>query len=111
MPDQFRILMKGELARNLTEFRERVGLVRRGRLDDDWDQEFGRLRLRTREQGLVDLKLWRYADDDWMVNLRYEKDPLPADEAERWRRRVVDAATAVEMTITAQSEMERPKPW
>lgn len=55
MRDQFRILMKGELARNLNEFCERLGLVRRGRLSDDWDQEFGRLELRSREQGWVNL--------------------------------------------------------
>jgi hypothetical protein len=102
---QFFVRMQGDLAGNLTEFRERVGLERRGRLSDDWDQEFGRLRLRPRERGLVDLTLWRgYEDDDWKVNLIYDKDPLPVEEAEKWRQKVLDAAAAVGMTITAQSE-------
>jgi hypothetical protein len=103
---QFVVRMRGELAGNLAEFRDRIGLQRRGRLTDDWDEEFGRLRLRDREQGLIELKLWRYEDDDWKVNLTYEKDPLPTDEAEQWRQKVLDAAAAVGMTITAQSGLE-----
>lgn len=48
---QFFVGMKGRLARHLSEFREEVGLKPAGRLSDDWDQEFGWLRLRSREQG------------------------------------------------------------
>lgn len=107
---QFFVRMKGDLAEHLLEFRERVGLERRGRLSDDWDQEFGRARLRSREQGLVDLTLWRYEDDDWNIRLTYEKDPLPAVEAEQLRRKVLDAAAAAGMTVTAQSGMESPGP-
>lgn len=111
MPSQFRIRMKGELAGNLDGFCERVGLEGRGRLDDDWDQEFGTLGLRSREQGLVDLTLWRgFTDNDWSINLTYDKHPLPSDEAERLRQKVLDAAAAAGMTITAQSGMQSPKP-
>lgn len=110
METQFFVRMKGELGRNLAEFRERVGLERRGRLDDDWVQEFGRLRLRSREEGLTELKLWRYQDHDWMIELTYERDPLPADEAEELREKIVDAAAAAGMTTTAQSRAGRPKP-
>jgi hypothetical protein len=111
MRDQFRILMKGDLAPSLTEFREWVGLQRRGRLSDDWDQEFGRREVRSREQGWVNLALWRgFEDDEWMVTLKFEKDPLPAAEAEQLRQKVLDAAAAVGMTITAESGLEWPKP-
>lgn len=110
MHGQFRIWMKGELASRLAGFRERVGLERYGRLSDDWDQKFGQLELRPREQGWVNLTLWRYEGDEWSIDLTYEKDPLPADEAEQLRRRVLDAAAAAGMTITAQSGMESPKP-
>ncbi|MER6812727.1 hypothetical protein ABT299_25985 [Spirillospora sp. NPDC000708] len=49
------------------------------------------------------LTLWRYADDDWMIALTYERDPLPVDEAEALRRNILDAVTAVGLTVTAQS--------
>ena len=110
MHGQFRIRMKGDLAGNLSEFRDRVGLQRRGRLSDDWDQEFGRRELRSRDEGWVNLRLWRHEDDEWLVNLTYEKDPLPADEAEQLHQKVLDAAVAVGMTITAESGLEWPKP-
>jgi hypothetical protein len=110
MHGQFRILMNGALAGNLSDFCERVGLRRRGRLSDDWDQEFGWREVRSREQGWVNLMLWRHEDDDWSVDLTFEKDPLPADEAEQLRQKVLDAAAAAGMTITAESGLEWPKP-
>ena len=109
MSYQFRICMGGELAGNLPEFLDRLDMERRGRLDDDWDEEFGRRRMRSREQGLVELTLWRYEPDDWLVSLTYTNDPLPADEADQLRRKVLDAAAAAGMTITAQSGMESPR--
>jgi hypothetical protein len=112
MSTQFFVRMKGELAGNLVEFCKRVGLRRRGRLNDDWDQEFGRRELRSRDQGWVNLTLWRgFEDDDWKVKLTYEKEPLSASEAEQWRQKVLNAAAAVGMTITAESGVESPKPW
>lgn len=102
MNDQLRIRLKGKLGGQLSGFREELGLNPRGRLDDDWDQEFGRRELRPREQGLVKLTLWRYADDDWMIALTYERDPLPTDEAEELRLNILDAATAAGLTVTAQ---------
>ena len=103
MNDQLWVRMKGELSGHLSRFREQVGLNPRGRLDDDWDEEFGQRELRPKEQGLVKLTLWRYADDDWMIELTYERDPLPSDEAEGLRRTILDAATAAGLTVTAQS--------
>ncbi|UUU23828.1 hypothetical protein [Streptomyces sp. DSM 40750] len=83
-------------------FREQLELNPRGRLGDDWDQEFGRRDLRSTEQGQVKLTLWRYAEDDWMIALTYERDPLPSDEAEELRRNILDAAVAVGLVVTAQ---------
>ncbi|WP_406251955.1 hypothetical protein OH786_00035 [Streptomyces atratus] len=84
-------------------FRDQVGLTPRGRLDDDWDQEFGRRELRPRELGRVELSLWRYADDDWKVSLRYDRDPLPTEEVEELRRTILDAATRAGLTVSAQT--------
>lgn len=109
MHSQFRVRMKGKLAGQLSEFLEQAGLERCGRLDDDFDQVFGQRELRTRQQGWVKLTLLRgFTDDDWKVKLTYEKDPLPADEAEALRRKVLDAAVAAGMTITAGSGVESP---
>ncbi|MFE5325727.1 hypothetical protein ACFRCG_04840 [Embleya sp. NPDC056575] len=75
---------------------------RGGRLDDGWDEEFGRSELRTVEEGRVEVSLWRYADDDWMVSLDYARDPLPVDETEALRRTILHAAARAGLAITAQ---------
>lgn len=103
MHDQLQIRMKGELdADRLSTFRDDVGLTPRGRVGDDWDEEFGRRELRTAEEGRIKVSLWRYADDDWLVSLDYARDPLPAEEAEALRRTILDAAARAGLTITAQ---------
>ena len=101
--------MNGALAGNLAGFCERVGLHRRGRLSDDWDQEFGWRELRAREQGWVNLMLWRHEDDEWSVELTFETNPLPDEEAAQLRQEILDAAAAVNMTIVAESGLERPR--
>ncbi|MEU9702536.1 hypothetical protein [Streptomyces sp. NPDC047981] len=103
MNEQLQIRMKGELGDRLSAFREEVGLARRGRLSDEWDEEFGRRELRSKEEGRVRLTLWRYADDDWTVSLTYERDPLPDAEVAELRRSILDAAARAGMTISAQS--------
>lgn len=104
MNSQLSIRLKGTFGRGgLSEFRDRVGLTPRGRVDDDWDEEFGRRELRPEQAGRVRLSLWRYADDDWMLSLRYEDDPLPAAEVEELRRTVLDAAAGAGLTVTAQT--------
>ena len=103
MNSQLRIRMRGNLGQHLSDFRSRVGLSPRGRLNDDWDEEFGRRELRPREEGQVKLTLWRYEDDDWVISLTYENDPLPSDEAEELRRTILDAAAAAGLTVTTQS--------
>ncbi|MET9318695.1 hypothetical protein ABZX75_00625 [Streptomyces sp. NPDC003038] len=103
MNSQLKIRMKGEFPKGgLSVFRDQVGLTPRGRLDDDWDEEFGRRELRPKELGRVDLTLWRYADDDWMISLSYERDPLPAEETEDLRRTILDAVAHAGLTVTAQ---------
>ncbi|MGW0754238.1 hypothetical protein [Streptomyces sp. NPDC002587] len=95
--------MKGTFAKGqLSLFRGQVGLTPRGRLDDEWDEEFGRRELRPKEAGLVELSLWRYADDDWMIALHYEREPLPAGETEELRRVILGAAAQAGLTVTAQ---------
>ncbi|GAB1815539.1 hypothetical protein MUNTM_45770 [Mycobacterium sp. MUNTM1] len=59
---------------------------------------------------MVNLWLWRYDDEDSNIKPTYEKDPLPGVEAERLRHKVLDAAAAVGMTITADSGLKPPKP-
>lgn len=111
MRTQFFVRMKGDLARHLSEFLDQVGLERLGRLDDDWDQEFGRAKLQSQGEGLVELTLWRgFADHEWKVKLTYEQDPLPEVEAERLRLKVLDAAAEAGMTVTAQSATDPSKP-
>ncbi|MET9609169.1 hypothetical protein ABZZ17_29595 [Streptomyces sp. NPDC006512] len=103
MDSQLSVRLKGAFSKGgLSVFRDQVGLARRGRVNDDWDAELGRLELRAKEEGRVKLSLWRYADDDWLVSLVYARDPLPADEVEALRRRILDAAAHAGLTVTAQ---------
>uniref|UniRef100_A0AAU2JNX1 Uncharacterized protein n=1 Tax=Streptomyces sp. NBC_00049 TaxID=2903617 RepID=A0AAU2JNX1_9ACTN len=102
MNSQLKIRMRGTFPKGqLSAFRDQVGLDPRGRLDDEWDEEFGRRELRPKENGLVELSLWRYADDDWMISLLYERDPLPAEEAAELRRTILDAAARAGLTVSA----------
>ncbi|MER5778807.1 hypothetical protein ABT144_31900 [Streptomyces sp. NPDC002039] len=103
MNRQLSVRLKGAFSKGgLSVFREQVGLTPRGRLDDDWDEELGRLELRAKEEGRVKLSLWRYADDDWLLSLDYARDPLPAEEAEALRRTILDAVAHAGLTVTAQ---------
>jgi hypothetical protein len=100
---QFVVTMQGDLGSRLVEFRERLQLTKRGRLSDDWDQQFGDRIIRSRDEGLIRLSLNRYADDDWNVSLVYERDPLPDAEVTELLDQIRAAASAVGVTVTKQS--------
>ncbi|MET9341778.1 hypothetical protein [Nonomuraea sp. NPDC003804] len=100
---QLSISISGPLGDHLDTFRELLALDKRGRLSDDWDQEFGSRILQSRESGWIRLDLSRYEDDKWGIRLTYERDPLPADEVEELRRQILEAAAAVGVTVTAQT--------
>ncbi|MEV6681236.1 hypothetical protein AB0N09_30860 [Streptomyces erythrochromogenes] len=101
MPYQLQVRMNGELGKNLNRFVGRTGLIRRGRLDDAWDEKFGTRVLRPSEAGLVELILVRWADDTWVIALEYQGDPLPQQETKRLKRIILNAAAEVGMTITS----------
>ncbi|MEW9529285.1 hypothetical protein [Microbispora sp. NPDC049125] len=103
MREQLGIRMRGRLGDGLAAFRERLSLSARGRLGDDWDEEFGRRELRPPEQGLATLTLWRHDDEEWVIVLAHDGDPLPQEQADELRRRILDAAAQAGVTVTAQS--------
>jgi hypothetical protein len=100
---QFIVSISGDLGGRLNNFRERLQLTKRGRLSDEWDEEFGYRIIRAGDEGLVRLDLDRYADDEWEVSLAYEKEPLPGVEVEELLDEIFAAAAAVGVTATGQS--------
>lgn len=103
MKQQLVIFMEGEFdSDKVATFRERLGMTKRGRLSDDWDANFGHRDLRSSEQGRVWLNLYRHTDSSWSADLSYEVDPLPSDEMEQLRTKILEAAGEVGTTVTRQ---------
>jgi hypothetical protein len=40
-------------------------------------------------EDLVDLTLWRFVDNDWLVALTYEANPLPPNDVEQLREQIL----------------------
>jgi hypothetical protein len=83
--------------RELDTLRAALGMAKRGRLSDDWDDEFGWRELSPRESGWIYLNLTRDLDRDgwWEVALKYENDPLPVADVDMWEQKITGAiATA-----------------
>lgn len=101
---QLSIYLEGEFDGHMLEvFRHRLGLRKRGRLTDDWDEQFGSRTLDFPDpRGEFWLDLSRETSDSWVVELSYEVDPLPADEMERLRQQTLEAAAEVGVTVTRQ---------
>ena len=62
-------------AGTLDEFRDALGIGRRGRIDDDTEQFFGERVLRDEPGGLVRLMLARTFDGNWYLSLSYQGEP------------------------------------
>ncbi|MFD8492000.1 hypothetical protein [Amycolatopsis sp. NPDC059657] len=73
----------------LQAIRDRFGLSRRGKLDDDWDQDFGVVTL----QDAVKLHLYRKEPDKWSFSLTYQGEP-PSPELLDQIRAGISAAAA-----------------
>lgn len=73
----------------LQAIRDRFGLSRRGKLDDDWDQDFGVVTL----QDAVKLHLYRKEPDKWSFSLTYQGEP-PSPELLDQVRAEISAAAA-----------------
>lgn len=103
MTRQLDIYLRGDLGRSLDAFRERLGLRKRGRLSDDWDDLFGSRDLRPADRGRMWLHLSRLEDpDEWSVSLAFQGEPMAVDDLERLRADILAAAAEVGVTVTRQ---------
>lgn len=70
-----------------------------GRLDDDWDYDFGVRRLKGTGIELTELVLWRADDHPWHVQLTYAESETPtAEELAGWRKEIIDGIKAAGLT-------------
>jgi hypothetical protein len=70
-----------------------------GRLDDDWDYEFGTRVLKGSGIELTEIVLWRADDDPWYVKISYpETQPPTAEELAIWRKEIIDGIKAAGLT-------------
>jgi hypothetical protein len=85
----------------LAKLRASLGMAKRGRLSDDWDNEFGWRELSPRDSGWIYLILTRDLERDgwWEVDLEYEQDPLPVAEVDTWAQKITSAITAAGLTV------------
>lgn len=98
---------------SLDRLRERLDMRRRGRLDDDWDSQFGTAVLRPGEGAQMTLELLRKDeyDNDWSLLLSYQGAPPTLEQVSRIRKDIMLAASDVGLTIDYESVPEGAHRW
>jgi hypothetical protein len=92
-------LFYGEVTeQSLQTLRSRLDLRARGRLDDDWDMEFGYRDLRNQPPDRMSLTLWRTNDSKWKISVDYQGDPPPPRVVAQVRAEVTEAIRAAGLT-------------
>lgn len=93
----------------LGTLRASLGMGSRGRLSDDWDDEFGRRELSPRDSGWVYLILTRDLEREgwWKVALKFEKEPLPVAEVSAWEQKIIGAIRAAGLTLQESKQQTR----
>jgi hypothetical protein len=83
----------------LERLEETLGLQWGGRLDDDWDYEFGSRRLKDSAGQVTEVALWRADDEPWYVQVTHpEAHPPDAEEIAGWRKEIIDGIKAAGLT-------------
>jgi hypothetical protein len=98
-PPSYVALFYGEVTeQSLQTLSSRLDLRARGRLDDDWDMEFGYCDLRNQPPDKVSLTLWRTNDSKWKISVDYQGDPPPPRLVAQVRADVTEAIMAAGLT-------------
>jgi len=92
-------LFSGDVTeQSLQTLRSRLDLRARGRLDDDWDMEFGYRDLQGQPPDKMSLTLWRTNDSKWKISVDYQGDPPPPRVVGQVRADVAEAIRAAGLT-------------
>lgn len=89
-------------AETLDDFRDALGIEKRGRIDDDTEQFYGERTLRDGENQLVRLMLGRSFDGDWYLSLSYQGDPLDRAIVDQLGRNIHAAAAGAGVTVSRE---------
>lgn len=70
-----------------------------GRLDDDWDYEFGSRVLKGTGIELTEIVLWRADEAPWFVKVSHPENQPPTDEElAGWRKEIIEGIKAAGLT-------------
>jgi hypothetical protein len=114
MTPQFKAQFRGDVTdETLGRIRERLSLIRRGRLTDLEDAEFGYRYLVKNESGRIRLSLFRDPRDHqlWRLTLSYLDRPATRDVVTEVRRDVLLAAEDLGLAVEYVWEEGQPMPW
>jgi hypothetical protein len=89
----------------LERLRTHLNLKGRGRLTDDWDQEFGYRTIEAADGQRTDIGLWREFDESWNVSVLANSQPDPgSDELASLRAELVEGITAAGFQATVRAK-------
>ena len=89
----------------LERLRTHLNLKGRGRLTDDWDQEFGYLTVEEASGQRTKIVLYRNFDESWKVSVHATGQQEPStDELSRLRAELVEGITAAGFQATVREK-------
>ncbi|MFD3705581.1 hypothetical protein ACFWUP_20770 [Nocardia sp. NPDC058658] len=92
----------------LNNLRAVLGLHPRGRLNDDWNYEFGYKYLKDTGVQAVKLVLWRADDAPWHLTVSYSNDNIPtAEELNRWQAEIIAGVESTGFSATIRDSPEQ----
>ncbi|MGY4103815.1 hypothetical protein ACW2Q0_30390 [Nocardia sp. R16R-3T] len=100
------LILSGELDHDrLEQSRDRLGLSRRGRLDDPDDMQFGSRELGAGGDASVLAKLWRDGENRWSISVEVMPDALiDSTDVDRWQEMFETAARSVGFDVVEVRE-------
>lgn len=78
----------------LDRLRTQLNLTKRGRLGDDWDQQFGYRTVETRSGQALNVRLSRQFDNSWTVNVSASTSAIVEHEVALLRTELTEAISA-----------------
>lgn len=107
---RYRAYLDGRFtASTLDGFRDKLGIDKRGRIDDDSKQVFGDRCLRDEKNRLVRLMLGRTFDGDWFLSLSYQDTPPDQATVDQLARDIHAAATQAGLTVSGEWHQPAPE--
>lgn len=97
--------IRGEVDQSgLDRLRTHIRLTKRGRLTDDWDQEFGYRIIDTPSGQRINVGLFRQFDGSWLVDASASSPSIDSNELTLLRSELVEGITAAGYEATVRDK-------